>query len=211
MTIALIVCTLFLLATIIFVGITHSKMKEEVQPEVIFEAIEEPPYDRAVNAALKGGDLYLEVPVVQARLINDILVLDVKSEINELEGFEVAITNFDKAWLNASSYACHNVYCNVLLGPQGEATSRLINNVQDQIDKKLNLEVGKLVQAFSVSTIITDPADFCINLEANMPNGDTFTLKYNYATQTIDGTVALRSLMVAENYSPLALALEDLN
>lgn len=176
--------------------------------EVLFETRIDPPFLRPVVTRQQDGNLLVEAPVVHARLVRDILVLDVKSDSGPRpEGFEVALTGFDVEWLHAPAYAHHAAEGHVLLGPQGEMTDRLLRRAASLHDLALPSDSGKYVQAYELSGVVTDPAEFTVEARAKLPAGETFVVAYDYASATLRATVPATAFEAAENYSALAVEL----
>lgn len=174
--------------------------------DVLFERRTEPPFLRPVVTRERGGDLVVEAPVVHARLVRDILVLDVKSDSGARpEGFELAVTGFDPTWLTAAAYRHHAVDGHVLLGPQGEMTDRLLRRAADLHGLGIPTRAGKYVQAYELVGVVTDPAESTLRARVALPSGATFELAYDYARATVLATVPAGAFAVAENYSALAV------
>lgn len=174
--------------------------------EVLFEARLDPPFLRPVVTRQAGGDLVVEAPVVHARLVRDILVLDVKSDSGPRpEGFEVAITGFEAAWLDAKAYRHHAGAGHILLGPQGEMTDRLLRRAAERHRLHLPTRAGKYVQAYELEGVVTDPAEFSVEARALLPSGETFVVAYDYAGATVRARIPAGAFAVADNYSALAV------
>ena len=173
---------------------------------IVFEARLDPPFDRPIVTHADGETLHVEAPVVHARLVRDILVIDVKSDArSQTEGFEVAITGFEAKWLDATAYRHHSVGGHVLLGPQGELTNRLLRRAGAEHDLDLPERAGKYVQAYELAGVVTDPAEFTIEARALLPSGDTFVVAYDYASATVRGRIPTSAFSLATNYSALAV------
>ena len=174
--------------------------------EVLFETRIDPPFLRPVVTRQQDGALLVEAPVVHARLVRDILVLDVKSDSGPRpEGFEIAVTGFDAAWLHAPAYGHHGVVGHLLFGPQGEMTDRLLRRAACAHDLELPSHGGKYVQAYELSGVVTDPAEFQVEASARLPSGQTITVAYDYASATLRATVPTAAFAAAENYAALAV------
>lgn len=174
--------------------------------EVLFEARIDPPFMRPVVTRQHDGDLLVEAPVVHARLVRDILVLDVKSDSGPRpEGFEIAVTGFDVDWLHAPAYGHHTVSGHLLFGPQGEMTDRLLRRAASVHDLDLPDHSGKYVQAYELRGVVTDPVEFRVEARAQLPSGQSFTVAYDYASATLRATVPTAAFAAAENYAALAV------
>ena len=176
------------------------------QPEVLFETRSEPPFVRAIVAEAEADTLHLTAPVVHARLVAGILVLDVKSEhLGRDEGFEIAITEFDVAWLSAEAYKYHEAGGHLLVGPQGQLTDSLLGRVASENGLDLPSSAGSYVQAFKINGVVTDPNDFMVSVEATLPDGTTLEIGYDYASATVYGRVPTAALHAEGNYQPLQM------
>ena len=183
---------------------------DQVAASTIFETRIDPPFLRPVVTRLEDGDLLIEAPVVHARLVNEILVLDIKSNsAKNAEGFELAITGFKPEYLAAEKYHYFpSVEGHVLVGPQGDPTNRLLERTAKLHDLELPSEGGSYVQAYTIDGIVTDPGDFRVEVQATLPSGAPLLISYDYAKATVNARVPASALHTSENYRPLGVRLE---
>lgn len=181
----------------------------EGEGQILFETRELPPFARPVTTRLAAGRIDVVAPVVHARLLGGILVLDVKAEgPHGTEGFELAVTGFRAGWLDAPGYRHYEASeCALLVGPQGEVTERLLGRVADEHAVALPTSARPVVQAYAVSGVTTDPADDCLRVDAVLPDGTELSLAYDYAAAQVRAQVPVDVFAAGANYAPLAVEL----
>ena len=209
------IATSFLTATLLALTYVISFQRRRARQVVkvdnacVFETHIDPPFLRPVVTRLENNDLLLDAPVVHARLTGTILVLDIKSGSNKsAEGFEIAITDFKPEWINAKSYKFNETDSKILIGPQGDITNRLLERTANQHNLDLPEDAGRYVQVFDVDGIVTDPADFRIEIQATLPNGSPLHIAYDYSGASVHVRVAAAALKSEVNYSPLGVKLK---
>jgi len=209
------IATSFLTATLIafayVISFQRSRARKavEVDSTCVFETRIEPPFLRPVVTKMENDDLLLDAPVVHARLSGSILVLDLKSGSNKTaEGFEIAITDFNPAWINAKNYQFHESESRILVGPQGDITNRLLERTAAQHDLVLPEDAGRYVQVFDVDGVVTDPGDFRVEIQATLPNGAPLHIAYDYSNASVHVRVPASALKAEANYSPLGVKLK---
>ena len=193
-----------------FVKLYERRANRQPEYEVQFEAKTELPHDRPlITSCSEGGLLKIEAPVIHARLVSEILVLDVKSGMGEAAiGLEIAVTEFDLNWLDASSYKHHESLGQLLIGPQGDLTDRLLHHISKRHGIDLPASAGSYVQAFPIASVVTDPAEFSVHITAILPSGEDLRLSYDYAGSVASAGVMTTALKAETNYSPLQVTLE---
>ena len=200
------------LLTAVVMAVQHLRARrvDPLAAATLFETREDPPFLRPVVSRHVDGHLVLDAPIVHARLVNGILVLDVKSNAaGRAEGFEVAVTGFDASWLEASGYGyVEPAEAYVLVGPQGAPTDHLLRRVARSHDVKLPASAGAHVQAFEVISVVVDPAEFRVKVEAQLPGGETFAVAYDYAAGMLRGEVAAAVFAEGSNAQRLAVRLD---
>ena len=200
-----------LLFALIAVGYRHwrSATADPIAAATLFETRLDPPFVRPVVTRMEDGDLVVEAPVVHARLVGEILVLDVKSHSGKrAEGFELAITGFRADFLEAGAYHYHDIEGHLLFGPQGGTTDRLLARAARRHDLVLPATAGTNVQAFGVAGVVTDPGDFSVEIQAVLPSGAPLHVAYDYAQAKVHARVPASALTARENYRPLSVRLE---
>lgn len=209
------IATSFLTATLIAFAYVISFQRRrarrvvKVDSTCVFETRIDPPFLRPVVTRMENDDLLLDAPVVHAKLSGTILVLDIKSGSNKnAEGFEVAITNFNLNWINAKSYKFHETESQILIGPQGDITNRLLERTANQHDLELPEDAGRYVQVYKVDGIVTDPGDFRVEVQATLPNGAPLHVAYDYSNASVHIRVPASALKAEANYSPLGVKLK---
>ena len=202
-------CLMLCLMVIGYRQYMHTQ-RDPVAEATLFETRIDPPFVRPVVTRLEDGDLMIDAPVVHARLVGEILVLDIKSTSGRNpEGFELALTNFDKCWLTAEKYAYHPCKGHLLVGPQGPTTDRLLRRTARTHDIDLPNTAGERVQAFALEGVVTDPGDFRIEFQAHVPTGAPIHIAYDYAKASVH--VRLHASIFAEvaNLQPLKIRMEE--
>ncbi len=201
--------TLLALAYVISFQRRRARQVVTVDDTCVFETRIEPPFLRPVVTRLENDDLLLDAPVVHARLSGTILVLDIKSGSNKsAEGFEIAITDFKPTWINAKSYKFNETDSKILIGPQGDITNRLLERTANLHNLDLPEDAGRYVQVFDVDGVVTDPADFRIEVQATLPNGAPLIVSYDYSSASVNVRVPASALKAEANYSPLGVKLK---
>ena len=203
--------TAALLALTYVISFQRSRARKvvEIDNTSVFETRIAPPFLRPVVTRMENDDLLLDAPVVHARLAGTILVLDIKSGSNKsAEGFEVAVTNFNPNWINAKSYKFHETESKILIGPQGDITNRLLERTATQHDLELPEDAGRYVQVYDVDGVVTDPGDFCVEIQATLPNGAPLHIAYDYSSASVHIRVPASALKAEANYSPLGVKLK---
>lgn len=178
---------------------------------VLFESADPAAEARPVTTRLAGGDLLVEAPVVFGRLAAGILVLEIKSQAQgEAEGFELALTAFDPAWLRAKryGYTAAPEGMHLLVGPQGVVSDRLLQRTAREHGLDLPRSAGDYVQAYPVQGVTTDPADHCLHAHASLPSGAVLNLSYDYAAATLRVRVPAGELTTTDNYQALGVRME---
>ena len=174
----------------------------------LFETKIDPPFLRPIVTRLQNEDLLINAPVVHAKLTRDILVLDIKSGSHaNAEGFEIALTEFNPEWLKTNHYRYHETVGKVLVGPQGDITNRLLQRTATQHNLQLPESSGHLVQAFQATGVVTDPAEFLVKVEAELPCGACIQLAYDYAAASLHIQVPANAFGKPENFQPLGVQL----
>lgn len=173
---------------------------------ILFETRVNPPFQRPIFTARSNAYLHLEAPVVHARLASDILFLDIQTEVGgQPMGFGLAITNVPLKWLRSQRYAYLRPESQLLFGPRGEATERLMARVSTAHDLDLPDSVGKHVHAYEVTSVICDPAEDTLRFEATLPDGQTLKISYDYASASLSGNVPVAALGNIVNAQPLGI------
>ncbi len=184
----------------------RSAQLQERPAVVLFETRLDQPYLRPIFTARSNAFLHLEAPVVHARLASDILFLDVQTEVGgQAMGFELAITNVPLKWLRSQRYEYIRPESQLLFGPRGEATERLMARVSHAHDLDLPDSAGKHVHAYEISGVICDPAEDTLRFEATLPDGEVLKIAYDYASASLSGTVPVAALGKAVNAQPLGI------
>lgn len=209
------IAAFFLLACILFslcvIAFQHRRAGKEdpVKAATIFETRINPPFLRPVVTRLEDNDLKIDAPVVHARLVGDILVLDIKSNSGaKAEGFELAVTGFDMKYLKAEKYHFFPSEGHLLVGPQGACTDRLLQRAAKSHGLDLPSSAGTHVQAFAIEGIVTDPGDFRVEIQAILPSGAPLHIAYDYARASVHARVHASAFNTQVNFQPLGVKLE---
>ena len=178
----------------------------EREPVVLFETRLDPPYKRPVFTAKSASLLHLEAPVVHARLASDILFLDVQSDAGgEHVGFELAIANVPLEWLRSERYQYLEPEAQLLFGPRGAATERLLERAARRHGLTLPASAGKHVHAYEIASVVIDPAEDTLRFDAVLPDGGVLKVSYDYARASVTANVPVAALANAENAQPLGI------
>lgn len=173
---------------------------------VLFETRAEQPYQRPVFTAMSSALLHLEAPVVHARLASDILFLEVCSEVGgERVGFELAIANFPASWLASERYAYLEPEAQLLFGPRGASTERLLRRAAERHGLDLPAAAGKHVHAYEIASVVLDPAEDAVRLTAVLPDGGLLNVSYDHARASLTANAPTEALAKAENAQPLGI------
>ncbi len=200
-------CCLCLLCVLAYQHLRASQ-RDPIAAATIFESRIDPPFLRPVVTRLDEGDLLINAPVIHARLVGEILVLDIKSNSgSRAEGFELAVTGFKANYLDAAKYHFHAGEGHLLIGPQGEPTNRLLQRTASLHGINLPSSAGAIVQAFPVNGIVTDPGDFRVEIQATLPSGAPLHIAYDYAKASIHARVHASALSLQQNFQPLGVQL----
>ena len=192
------------------VAIAYQRHRAGKHPEreavVLFETRADQPYRRPVFTARSTTLLHLEAPVVHARLATDILFLDIRSEAGgEQVGFELAVANFPHEWLTSERYAYLEPEAQLLIGPRGASTERLLRRVGQRHDLDLPASAGKHVHAYEIASVLLDPAEDTIRFDAILPDGGVLKVSYDYVRASITANVPVTAFDTAENAQPLGI------
>ena len=181
----------------------HCTEREAV---VLFETRSERPYTRPIFTAKSSTLLHVEAPVVHARLASDILFLDIQTENGgEPMGLELAITGVPLSWLKGERYEYIKPTAQILIGPRGQATERLMRRVSEAHDIDLPITAGQHVHAYELSSVICDPAEDTLRFEAALPSGQVLRINYDYAGASVSGSLPVAALGEAANAQPLGI------
>lgn len=201
-------CVLFSLCVVAFQHFRAGQV-DPVAAATIFETRINPPFLRPVVTRLEDNDLKIDAPVVHARLVGEILVLDIKSNSGlKAEGFELAVTGFKMKYLKADKYHFFPSEGHVLIGPQGACTDRLLQRTAQSHGLNLPLTGGSHVQAFAIEGIVTDPGDFRVEIQAILPSGAPLHIAYDYARASVHARVHASAFNTQENFQPLGVKME---
>ena len=182
---------------------THPAEREAV---VLFETRVDAPYQRPVFTARSASLLHVEAPVVHARLASDILFLDVRSAAGgEHVGFELAVANVPLEWLRSERYRYLEPEAQLLFGPRGASTERLLERAAERHGLELPASAGKHVHAYEIASVIVDPAEDTIRFDAVLPDGGVLKVSYDYARASVTANVPVAALANAENAQPLGI------
>jgi len=210
------IATSFLTATLIAFAYVisfqqrRSRKAVEVDSTCVFETRIDPPFLRPVVTKMENDDLLLDAPVVHARLTGSILVLDLKSGSNKnAEGFEIAITDFNPAWINAKNYKFHESESRILIGPQGDITNRLLKRTAAEHKLVLPTDAGRYVQVFDVDGLVTDPGDFRVEIQATLSNGAPLHIAYDYSNGSVPVRVPASDLNAEATFCPLCVSFKQ--
>lgn len=194
------------LAVTLFVRRCRLGPDAEKAPVVLFETRAEQPYQRPVFTAKSSSLLHLEAPVVHARLATDILFLEVQSQAGgEDVGFELAIANFPLAWLESDRYEYLEPEAQLLFGPRGIPTERLLRRAAKRHGLELPATAGKHVHAYEIASVVIDPAEDAIRFTAVLPDGGVLNVSYDHLRATVTANFPVEALARAENAQPLGI------
>ena len=197
-------------AAALALAIAYQRRRARHPPEreavVLFETRLDPPYQRPFFTAESASLLHLEAPVVHARLASDILFLDLQSTAGgEHVGLELAVANVPLAWLRAERYTYLEPESQLLVGPRGEATERLLRRASQRHGLRLPASAGKYVHAYEIASVVLDPAEETIRLTAALPGGGLLKVNYDYARASVTANIPTAALANAENAQPLGI------
>ena len=205
---ALVLATLAAIALVIAYWHHRTAVPREKEAVVLFETRQDAPYQRPVFTAKSASLLHVEAPVVHARLATDILFLDCQSSAGgEHVGFELAVANFPLEWLELERYQYLEPEAQLLIGPRGTSTERLLRRASRRHDLTLPASAGKHVHAYEIASVVVDPGEDTIRFDAILPDGGVLRVSYDHARASISANVPVEALAKAENAQPLGIRL----
>ncbi len=203
---ALTIASVLVLLVAVFYQRRRAGQLQEREAVVLFETRADQPYRRPIFTARSNAFLHVEAPVVHARLASDILFLDVQSEVGgQVMGFELAITNVPLKWLRTQRYEYIRPESQLLFGPRGAATERLMTRASLAHDLDLPGAVGKHVHAYEIASVVCDPAEDALRFEAILPDGKVLKISYDYAGASLSGSLPIAALGNTANAQPLGI------
>ncbi len=196
---------LSLVAIVVLKG-RRAQTNRELDAVVLFETRIDPPYFRPLFTSSSERDFRLDAPVVHAKLASGVLHLKLQSDAGgEAVGFEVAITNVDLDWLRGETYRNFSPDSQLLIGPLPYLTQRLLHRCAEAHDLPYEGIAMRHVQAYSISAVICDPAEDCLRIEVQLPDGHMLRLAYDYAAASVRAALPTAALVDPANVQPLAI------